>query len=97
MILHFFYFPVSTFSAAALFQQQQAATFFGGNLFGNNFTLSLYSYLRQLKQSQNKGKKRDSCAKRTKPDLQKSRNNTTCFFFWLQNLRECILFLVDIS
>lgn len=30
-------------------------------------------------------------------DLLKSTNDTTCFFFWLQNLRECILFLVDIS
>ena len=30
-------------------------------------------------------------------DLLKSTNDTACFFFWLQNLRDCILLLVDIS
>ncbi len=30
-------------------------------------------------------------------DLPKSTNDTACFFFWLQNLRDCILLLVDIS
>ena len=27
-------------------------------------------------------------------DLPKSTNDTVCFFFWLQNLRECILLLL---
>ena len=30
-------------------------------------------------------------------DLPKSTNDTACFFFWLQNIRDCILLLVDIS
>ena len=30
-------------------------------------------------------------------DLPKSTNDTACFFFWLQNPRDCILLLVDIS
>gem|GEM_PF-1807022 len=30
-------------------------------------------------------------------DLLKFTNDTTYFFFWLQNIRDCILFLVDFS
>ena len=30
-------------------------------------------------------------------DLPTSTNDTTCFFFWLQNIRDCILLLVGIS
>ena len=30
-------------------------------------------------------------------DLTMSTNDTACLFFWLQNLRDCILLLVDIS
>jgi len=30
-------------------------------------------------------------------DLLKFTNDSTCFFFWLQNLRDCISLLVDIN
>ena len=90
MILHFFYLPVSTFSAAAQQQLFSEATCSATTLL---YPVLIYT---PIKVKSELREKRDGSAKQTS-QFDEVHQWHYLFFFWLQNLRDCILLLVDIS